>query len=155
MKLSCLCQLCTIFWMKAQLEEMQPEHSRIDTPHVLSPWITWAIFALGLVAALSLRLILVAKAYRPELIRALWYMGICGNMIFFFFRSYITYRRRRLITELDLIAKLEQGSPLTRDECNALRYLVKSLYASKERWNYAVISIFSFAAIAWDLFWTH
>jgi len=78
-------------------------------------------------------------------------MGICGNMIFFFFRSYITYRRRRLITELDLIAKLEKGVQLSRNECDALHYLVKSLYASKERWNYAVISIFSFAAIAWDL----
>ena len=124
-------------------------------PHLLSPWVTWGIFALGLVAALSLRLILIAKAYRPEFIRLLWYIGICGNMIFFLFRSYITYRRRKFITELNLIKKLEQGIPLTSEDCHALQYLLKSLYASKERWNYAVISIFSFAAIAWDLLTAH
>jgi len=137
--------------MNFQNKNSYKEPSANNTPHVLSPWITWAIFTLGLIAALSLRLILVAKAYRPELIRLLWYIGICGNMIFFFFRSYITYKRRRLITELDLISKLEQGAKLTQNEYAALKYLVKSLYTSKERWNYAVISIFSFAAIAWDL----
>ncbi|MEA3385262.1 MAG: hypothetical protein U9Q89_02230 [Thermodesulfobacteriota bacterium] len=115
-------------------------------------WVTWLAFGLGLAGSISLRLILIAKAYQPELIRLFWYIGVCGNMLFFFFRSYITYRRRRLIAGLGLIKKLQQKDKLCSEDYQALRYLVSSLYSSKERWNYLVISVCSLAAIAWDLF---
>ncbi|NDY43303.1 hypothetical protein G3N55_10680 [Dissulfurirhabdus thermomarina] len=140
---------------------MEPE-PRITCPHptpggrvpVRFPaWVTWAAFGVGLTGAISLRLILVAKAYDPDLIRLFWYIGVCGNMLFFLFRSYITQRRRRVILSLDLPAKLQDEARLCPEDYEALRYLVASLMASKERWNYFVISAFSLAAIAWDLWW--
>ncbi len=115
-------------------------------------WVTWLAFAVGLAGAISLRLILIAKEYRPELVRLLWYVGVCGNMLFFMFRAFITQRRRRLITDLRLRDKLREEHSLCPEDYEALRYLVDSLYASKERWNYVVIFIFSLMAIAWDLF---
>ena len=114
-------------------------------------WVTWLAFGIGLTGAISLRLILIAKAYQPELIRVFWYIGVCGNMLFFLFRSYITHRRRRLIAGLGLLKKLQQKDKLCSEDYQALRYLVSSLYLSKERWNYLVISVCSLAAIAWDL----
>ncbi len=114
-------------------------------------WVTWLAFAVGLTGAISLRLILIAKSYRPELVRLFWYMGVCGNMLFFMFRAFITHRRRRLITNLRLQEKLHEENSLCPEDYEALRYLVGSLYTSKERWNYLIIFIFSIMAIAWDL----
>jgi len=121
-------------------------------PSSYPDWVTWLAFGIGLTGAISLRLILIAKAYQPELIRVFWYVGVCGNMLFFLFRSYITHRRRRLIAELGLLKKLQQNDKLYSEDYQALRYLVSSLHSSKERWNYLVISVCSLAAIAWDLF---
>ena len=123
-------------------------------PHRMPEWVTWAAFGVGLTGAIALRLILVAKAYWPDLIRPLWYIGICGNMLFFLFRTYITQRRRRLVARLKLLEKLRRQEPLCPEEYEALKYLVSSLYVSKERWNYFVIFFFSFLAIGWDLFFT-
>ena len=123
-------------------------------PHIPSrypSWVTWLAFSVGLTGAISLRLILIAKAYRPELVRLLWYLGVCGNMLFFMFRAFITHRRRRLITTLRLQEKLRQEDSLCPEDYEALRYLVSSLYASKERWNYAIIFVCSILAIAWDI----
>ncbi len=125
------------------------EPSHIPTRY--PAWVTWAAFSIGLTGAISLRLILIAKQYQPGLVRLLWYMGVCGNMLFFMFRALITNRRRRLITSLELQEKLQEKRRLTEKDYQALRYLVASLYTSKERWNYAVIFFFSVMAIAWDL----
>ncbi len=120
-------------------------------PHRLPAWMAWLAFFLGLTGSISLRLILIAKAYRPELIDFLWYLGVCGNLVFFLFRSFIAARRRRTIEELRLLEKLEQKATLSPKDLEALRYLVASLMVSKERWNYTVIFICSLAAILWDL----
>lgn len=120
-------------------------------PKRLPDWVTWLAFSVGLAGALSLRLILIAKAYKPELIRLFWYIGVLGNMCFFLFRSFITYRRRSLIVELDLLKKLKGMDELSNKDYMALHYLVSSLYISKERWNYFVIFFFSLLAICWDL----
>ncbi len=133
----------------------EPDHCKLEPgraiPHTLPNWVTWLAFSVGLTGALSIRLILVAKAYRPEFIRLFWYTGICGNMVFFMFRSYITRRRRKLIADLHLLDKLAGQDRLCPEDYEAIRYLVASLYASKEQWNYAVIFVFSLLAIAWDI----
>ncbi len=122
-----------------------------QVPSKYPSWVTWTAFGVGLTGAISLRLILVAKEYRPEMVRLLWYLGVCGNMLFFLFRAFITQRRRRLITTLYLQEKLKEERLLSPEDYHALRYLVGSLYTSKERWNYAVIFVFSIMAIVWDL----
>ncbi len=126
--------------------------SQSAVPSRFPAWVTWLAFAVGLTGAISLRLILIAKAYRPELVRLLWYVGVCGNMIFFMFRAFITQRRRHLIASLRLREKLREEDSLCPADYEALRYLVESLYISKERWNYLIIFVCSVLAIAWDVF---
>ncbi|WP_022853646.1 hypothetical protein [Thermodesulfatator atlanticus] len=121
-------------------------------PHRFPSWVPWAAFLIGICGAISLRLILIAKAYnRPDLITLFWYLGVCGNMIFFMFRAYVTARRKKTIEELRLLEKLEKKEKLSDEDFEALRYLVSSIKVSKERWNYVVIFVFSLAAIFWDL----
>ncbi len=129
------------------------EVHEIHIPHRFPTWITWLAFGVGLTAAISLRLILVAKVYRPELISLFWYIGVCGNMLFFSFRTYITHRRRRVIRELALLEKLKKRNELQESDWEALYYIVSSVYVSKERFNYLIIFIFSLAAIGWDLWY--
>ena len=129
-------------------------NSHEHVPKRLPDWVTWVAFSVGLIGAVSLRLILIARAYNPELIRLFWYIGVLGNMCFFLFRSFITYRRRHLILELELLKKLKSKAPLSDNDYNALNYLVSSLYISKERWNYFVIFFFSMLAICWDVWLT-
>ncbi len=124
----------------------------MKVPSRFPGWVTWFAFSVGLTGSISLRLILVAKAYHPEFIRLFWYIGVCGNMLFFLFRSFITRRRRRLITDLDLVERLKDRQRLHQEDYEALQYLVGSLDASKEQWNYMIIFLCSIAAIAWDLF---
>ena len=120
-------------------------------PRRLPDWVTWIAFGTGLTGAVSIRLILIAKTYSPEMIRLFWYLGVSGNMCFFLFRTFITYRRRRLVNNLDLISRLEKRDSLRPDDYEALKYLISSLHASKERWNYFVIFLFSLIAIGWDI----
>ncbi len=128
---------------------------RIHVPHRFPPWVTWLAFGIGLTGSISLRLILVAKAYRPELITFFWYVGVCGNMCFFMFRAYISSRRRRTIEKLRLLEKLENKDSLSEEDLKALKYLVASIQISKERWNYAVIFVCSLVAIFWDLWFRY
>jgi hypothetical protein len=120
-------------------------------PAPFPAWVTWLAFTVGLTGAIFLRLILVAKAYWPGMIRPFWYIAIVGNMLFFLFRAYITQRRKRLISGLCLLDKLQDEKSLCQEDYHALRYLVISLNASKEMWNYAVIFILSVIAILWDI----
>ncbi|AEH45497.1 hypothetical protein Thein_1637 [Thermodesulfatator indicus DSM 15286] len=120
-------------------------------PHRLPPWVPWFAFLVGLTGAISLRLILIAKAYRPELITVFWYIGVLGNMLFFMFRAYVTGRRKKTIEELDLLNKLKHRRELSDEDFEALQYLVTSIKVSKERWNYFIIFFFSMLAIIWDL----
>ncbi|MGQ9744651.1 MAG: hypothetical protein ACUVQV_01370 [Dissulfurimicrobium sp.] len=83
-------------------------------------WVTWLVFSIGLVGAVSLRLILVAKPYWPGMIRPLWYIAICGNMLFFLFRAYITQRRKRFISGLCLLDKLQDERSLCPQDYHAL-----------------------------------
>lgn len=120
-------------------------------PRRLPTWVAWLAFAVGFIGAVSLRLILIAKAYKPELIRLFWYLGIVGNMLFFLFRAYITHRRKRLILNMNLLNKLQAGQSLCPQDYHAIRYVLSSLVTSKEMWNYAIIFVFSVLAILWDL----
>ncbi|UKL13730.1 hypothetical protein [Dissulfurimicrobium hydrothermale] len=128
---------------------MNPNTNKI--PAAFPAWVAWLAFSIGLTGAVFVRLILVAKAYWPDMIRPFWYIAILGNMIFFLFRAFITYRRKGLIARLNLLEKLQNKNSLCPQDYMALRYLITSLYTSKEMWNYAVIFILSILAIVWDL----
>lgn len=53
--------------------------------------------------------------------------------------------------DLSLVEKMKDLDNLCPKDYEAIKYLISSLSASKEQWNYAVIFVLSMAAIAWDL----
>lgn len=108
-------------------------------------------FWLGLVSATFLRLIIIADYYNGILSKALFYLGVIGYLVFFAHRYHIAARRVGVLTNLELLKKVENRSPLSEEDYRGLQYIMWSLSVSKERMNYLVIFAFSIIAIVISL----
>ena len=108
-------------------------------------------FWVGLISALSLRLVIIADHYGDIYARVMWYMGILGYLWFFAHRYHIGKRRYGVIKDLDLHDKIDRREPLTEEDFEGLNYIMRSLSVSKERLNYLVIFAFSIIAIVLSL----
>ncbi len=122
-------------------------------PHPLPKWVPWAVFFMGVTSVISLRLIIIANHLAPSLIRPLWYIGVCGNALFFVYRFYISRRRQKVIFEKRILEKLAGREELTEEDREALRYLVYSTVVTKEQWNYLVIFSSTIFALLFDWLW--
>ena len=60
-------------------------------------------------------------------------------------------RRKHAIAHTDIIAKIRDGKNLNAEEREAALYLLKSVQASQEDWNYLAIFVLSIVTIALDL----
>jgi len=120
-------------------------------PAILSKWIIYGAFAIGLLTAIAIRALIVINHINPELMRPVWYFAVIGNFIFFYYRYMITQKRRNAIDEFKLIEKVEAGQCLMGEDREVLLYLLHSLKKSLENYNYLIIFIFSLIAIAIDL----
>jgi hypothetical protein len=72
-------------------------------------------------------------------------------MLFFMYRYRISTRRKRTISQADIIHKLREGTALSAEDREAELYLLSSIRKSPEDWNYLAIFILSVVAIALDL----
>lgn len=108
-------------------------------------------FWLGLVSATFLRLIIIADYYNGILAKTLFYLGVLGYLVFFAHRYHIATRRVGVLTNLELLRKVESKSPLSEEDYRGLEYIMWSLSVSKERMNYLVIFAFSVIAIVLSL----
>ena len=108
-------------------------------------------FWLGLVSAVFLRLIIIADYYSGIMSKALFYLGVIGYLVFFAHRYHIASRRVGVLTNLELLKKIENRTPLTDEDYHGLQYIMWSLSVSKERMNYLVIFAFSIIAIVLSL----
>ncbi len=122
--------------------------------HILPSWVINLFFALGLLSSTAIRLLIIFDHVAREFVRPAWYVGVSGYVIFFAYRYAITRRRRRLIEQHDLVAKVKSGTELSTDEREALEYVLLSVSKSRENLNYLVIFAFSFMAIAADIILT-
>ncbi len=116
---------------------------------VSSFWIKF-FFVIGLISSLAFRLILIANNYWPEAVRWIWYCGVIGYVAFFMYRTKISFKRRRTVTGLNLIEKLENGN-LDSNDKDAIKYILNSLVHSKEVLNYIIIFVLSGIAIFIDI----
>lgn len=82
---------------------------------------------------------------------AVWYMGITGYLLFFYYRYRISLKRKAAVRDYRLIEKLEGGEPLSDEDREVLTYLLKSIKVSLEDRNYELIFLLSILAIAADL----
>ena len=119
--------------------------------HILSPIYIHSFFIIGILATLSIRLIIVFKHINPDYIRTFWYAGVIGYIIFFAFRFYITSKRKSLINKHDLISKVQELKELGEEDKELLGYIVSSIVKSKEHLNYIFIFASSILAIVVDL----
>ena len=120
-------------------------------PKIIPKPVIVGFFVLGLLSSIAFRAIILLQKYSPDWVRPIWYFGVIGYMLFFMYRYYISHRRKRTISHSDIIEKIRVGAALTTDERDAALYLLKSVRASQEDWNYLAIFVLSIVAIALDL----
>lgn len=120
-------------------------------PKIIPKPVIFGFFLLGLLSSVAFRAIILLQKYEPAWVRPVWYFGVLGYMLFFMYRYYISQRRKHAIAHSNIIEKIRTGATLNHDEREAALYLLKSVRASQEDWNYLAIFVLSIAAIALDL----
>ena len=120
-------------------------------PQTLPPAVINLFFVIGLMSALAFRALMAIKDLQPQLFRPVWYLGIIGYILFFGFRYSITEKRKKAISEYNLIAKLEKGEELSPNDRQVVTYILSSLQKSRENLNYLFIFATSAIAILLDL----
>ncbi|MCE5195351.1 MAG: hypothetical protein LLF28_07905 [Nitrospiraceae bacterium] len=120
-------------------------------PHVVPRYVTYLFFILGLLSAIAFRAVIIAQHIEPSLIRPIWYIGIFGYMLFFFYRFKITKKRKNAIRNFNLIEKVKANACLTDEDRDVVLYLLRSIKASPEDWNYMLIFTLSLIAVIADL----
>lgn len=121
-------------------------------PTLSSRFYRYFIFALGIVATISYRIIVVLNHYSPFLVQVAWYVGTIGFVWYFAHRFKIEERRQKLIEKLHLLDKVHQANDFSLAEKEALVYVLNSLQTSLARWNYIAIFVFSILALLYGLY---
>ena len=120
-------------------------------PKIIPKPVIVGFFVLGLLSSVAFRAIILLQKYSPDWVRPVWYLGVIGYLLFFMYRYYISQRRKRTIAHSSIIEKISSGVMLNAEEREAALYLLKSVRASQEDWNYFAIFVLSIVAIALDL----
>ncbi len=125
-------------------------------PKLSSPAYRVWIFMVGIIATIAYRLVIVLSDFSPYWLEVAWYVGTVGFIWYFGHRWAIERRRDRLIEELGLVKKIEDGQVLGAEDREATVYILKGLSTSLAKWNYVAIFIFSFLAMGyavWSDLW--
>lgn len=120
-------------------------------PQVVPKPVIIGFFILGLLSSVAFRAIIILQKYTPELVRPIWYLGVIGYTLFFMYRYFISQRRKRTIAHSNVIEKIRSGEVLSSDDREAALYLLNSVRASQEDWNYLAIFVLSIIAVVLDL----
>jgi hypothetical protein len=127
---------------------------KIKKPHIVPKYVLYSFFVLGLLSAVAFRAIIVFQHLKPRWVRPVWYVGVLGYLMFFFYRFKISKKRKKAISDFKLLEKLKDNVNLTDRDRNVLIYLLSSVKVSPEDMNYAVIFLLSLIAIVFDMILT-
>lgn len=108
----------------------------------------WLIFFIGIIATLAYRIIIILNYYSSFLVAIAWYIGTIGFIWYFAHRYRVQNYYASLIQDKRLPEKICQNK-LTKDDCDALLYILESISSSKAKWNSIAIFILSLAALAY------
>jgi amino acid permease len=125
-------------------------------PTIYPRWVIIGIFVLGMCCTFSFRVLMVLEHLQPSWVRPVWYFGVLGYVLFFYYQYKVSKRRRQTVKEFDLIDSLRNNEPMSEQQRQAATYVLKSVTESRERINYYVIYILSAMAVAADIilsFW--
>lgn len=107
-------------------------------------------FWIGIAATVAYRAIIVLEHVDGPWLKIVWYAGTIGFIAYFAHRFYVTEKRAKVITDFQLIEKIDQPN-WSADDRAALRYVLSTLRSSKERWIYVTIFGSSILAILFGL----
>jgi hypothetical protein len=110
------------------------------------------IIAIGIIATISYRIIIVLNYYSPMWVEIAWYIGTVGFVWYFMHRYNIENKRDQLIENLELAKKIENKENLNDEERQATVYILKGLKTSLAKWNYIAIFIFSSIALLYAIY---
>lgn len=120
-------------------------------PSIAPAYKIYGYFVLGLSTAIAFRALIVFDHIQPSWVRPVWYFGVLGNFVFFYYRFRVSVRRKRAIHEFQLIDKMQSGDSLTAEDRDVIIYILRSIKLSPENINYLIIFLFSILAIAMDI----
>jgi len=133
-----------------ELSSSNQKDGSFAPPKTLPRGIIDLFFVIGLISSICFRIIIVFEKIQPAWVRPVWYIGLIGYLMFFFYRFRVAKKRRTVIRRYKLLEKLE-AKTLDSGDLEALKYLVASLSRSREILNYLIIFILSVIAVAVDL----
>ena len=110
------------------------------------------LFAIGIIATIAYRIIIVLNYYSPFWVKIAWYIGTIGFVWYFIHRYNVENRRDHLIERMDLAKKIENKEELNDEERQATVYILKGLKTSLAKWNYIAIFLFSAIALVYALY---
>ncbi|MBN2854579.1 hypothetical protein JXK06_03570, partial [Patescibacteria group bacterium] len=116
-------------------------------PHLNSKFYRYLMFAVGISATITYRLIVVLNHYSALAVQIAWYVGTIGFVWYFAHRFKVENRRDRIITDLELVKKIENKEELSEIERGSLVYVLKGLQTSLSKWNYIAIFVLSSLAL--------
>lgn len=119
---------------------------KVPQPHSSS--IRLFYFWVGIFATIVYRAIIILNFYSAAWVKAAWYIGTIGFIIYFWHRYQISETRSKLIRERSLNDRVRAASSLPAEDKAALAYILGTLSSTKEKWNYIAIFVFSGLALA-------
>ncbi len=129
----------------------EPENTRMTHVRATPRWVVLFFFFIGLFSSVAFRALIVIQRLDEAWVRPLWYFGVTGFIAFFLYTFVIAAKRKRLISERQLLEKLQSNACLYAEDREAAIYLLKSLDGSLEKYNYIAIFVLSVAAIVLDV----
>ncbi len=117
------------------------EHKRCEDNYT-----SWIFFIIGLIATIAIRAVTVLTRFNPIYGKIAWYVGVGGFFIFFIYKFRILKSRAKLISQANLVNKVQNKHQLSAADFNLLDSILCSLTSNKERMNY--FFIFALSAIA-------
>jgi hypothetical protein len=111
------------------------------------------LFVLGIIATICYRLVIVLNDYGQFWVKLAWYIGTISYVWYFAHRFKVENHREKMVVEQRLEEKIISGKKLSKNDQEAIAYILKGLKISLARWNYIAIFIASLLAIGYAV-WT-
>jgi hypothetical protein len=115
--------------------------------HCRDSFISWLFFLVGLIATVSIRVVMVLDAYHPVYGKIAWYIGVAGFFAFFVYKFKVDIARSRLIRKEKLADKLHKKAVLEEKDYRLLSSILCSISSRKDLVNYLFIFASSMFAL--------
>lgn len=134
---------------RLNLIKMKEEKCRscIEYKRCKDSYSSWVFFIIGLIATVAIRAVNLLVYVNPIYGKVAWYIGIGGFLAFFVYKFKVNQTRSKLISQKNLMDKINHQKELTEEDYNLLGGILCALSSKKERINYLFIFVLSAVAL--------